>query len=597
MMNNSGTEFYSLPSPYQIIKKLGNGSFGKVYLVVNGENQQQCVIKLLHPVSDDPHFVQQARRLFKQEAEILKKLNHPQIPQLIDYFEKDGEFYLVEEYIEGKTLRHELSDQSWSESATIKLLLEGLQILKDIHSQGIIHRDIKPDNFIRRERDQKLVLIDFGAVKEFNLEQTRILNPTIALGTYGYMPSEQARGKPRKSSDIYAMGMIAIQALTGKNPTILEEDDNGEILWHNVVSVNRDLGKIIEKMTRYDYKLRYQSADDVIQDLENYIRNQQANYCPPTQIIDENSHEICTIKLDEDINKNHHTSQEETQHISHGEFKSLTDNLMESNSLSQSLKEKKISDKKWLKFPVLTTIAFSIVVTAIASGYFIYRQKQAKIKQENADFLASLDTAYNTQSYTECFVKAEARIEDSNNHIAEEELGEYVGKCRLQMAKEKANSFDYGEALNIAKQIPSSNPYYDETQALIEDWSQLIFEEAKILYTEAGQLEEALKEIDRIPENPIREASLMMANQWQEEFDRNTLLVKQSQQDLESGNCEGAIASAKEINGSNYWLREKKILISEGEKCLQNQGITTPIDDESDSLPDNVIICPPILCP
>lgn len=198
-MDNPAAQLPLIPFPYQVIKKLGNGSFGKVYLVINTTNQQQCVIKQLHPSSEQPNFIKQARRLFRQEAEILKKLNHPQIPKLIDYFEDKGEFYLVEEYIEGKTLRHELpSGKCWTEVATIKLLLEGLGILKDIHNLGIIHRDIKPDNFIRRQEDQKLVLIDFGAVKEFNLEQSRLLDPTIAMGTRGYMPTEQARGKPRK---------------------------------------------------------------------------------------------------------------------------------------------------------------------------------------------------------------------------------------------------------------------------------------------------------------------------------------------------------------------------------------------------------------
>ena len=128
--------------------------------------------------------------------------------------------------LRGETLSLELrGHKPWTETKVLDFLEQGLEILDYIHRQGVIHRDIKPDNFIRRQDDQKIVLIDFGAVKHFNVEQSHIINPTVAIGTHGYMPSEQARGKPRKNSDIYSLGMIAIQALTGKNPISLKEDE------------------------------------------------------------------------------------------------------------------------------------------------------------------------------------------------------------------------------------------------------------------------------------------------------------------------------------------------------------------------------------
>lgn len=590
-MNNSATQLNSLPSPYQMIKKLGNGSFGKVYLVINTQNQQHCVIKKLHPASNQPNFVKQARRLFKQEALILKKLNHPQIPELIDYFEEDGEFYLVEEYIEGKTLRHELPlGKCWSEVATIKLLLEGLGILRDIHNLGIIHRDIKPDNFIRRKQDKKLVLIDFGAVKEFNLEQTRLLDPTIAMGTRGYMPTEQARGKPRKNSDIYAMGVIAIQALTGKNPIELEEDEEGEILWRNLVTIDDGLGDIISKMTRYHHKLRYQSASEVIKDLHSYINNKQKS-SPPTQILD--SQPLANPKVDN--------------------TKAIDDNnnsMSDIASVSEVDKKDEFSLSEWLKSPLGSTLTTAITIGVIATGgvYIMNQQQKAKIEQENSDFLASLDTVYNNQSYTECYEKAEQRGKDANNHISSQELGEYVGKCRLEDAKQRAKFLRYAEALEITKHIPRGNPYYNQAQIMMEEWSRAIFDRAKHLYTEEGKLEAALKEIDTIPDNPIRQAGLIVVSQWQEEYNTNTYLVSQAQRDLEYGNCESAIATASQISGSNYWLLQGKKIVDKAQKCFKDQGGSLPTytnnnsnssnhSNNSQDLPDNVIICPPILCP
>lgn len=594
-MNNSATQLNSLPSPYQMIKKLGNGSFGKVYLVINTQNQQQCVIKQLHPISDQPNFVQQARRLFKQEAEILKKLNHPQIPKLIDYFEEEGEFYLVEEYIEGKTLRHELvPGKCWSEVATIKLLLEGLGIIKDIHAQGVIHRDIKPDNFIRRKQDQKLVLIDFGAVKEFNLEQSRLLDPTIAMGTRGYMPTEQAMGKPRKNSDIYAMGVIAIQALTGKNPTELKEDDEGEILWRNLVTIDDALGDIIAKMTRYHYKLRYQSASEVIKDLHSYIANQRQS-CPPTQILEDTS---STGKASSEF------------HSKVVNNNSPVKSSVSSSSSSISVEEtsqtgEKFSFNEWLKSPLGSTLTTALTIGVIATGgvYVMNYQQQEKLEQEKVDFLASLDKAYESQSYRECYEKGEERLQDPNNHISEQELGEYVGRCRLEDGKQKAQFLNYAEALEIAKQIPQGNQYYNQAQIMMEDWSRAIFDRAKELYTEQGKLEEALKEIDTIPDNPIRQAALILVSDWQEEYKTNSYLLSQAQRDLEYGNCESAIATVSQISGSNYWLLEGKKIVDQAEKCLKDKGVENPRPNPSQSNDtpsppnNNVITCPPILCP
>ena len=110
-----------------------------------------------------------------------------------------------------------------------------------IHGQGVIHRDIKPDNIIRRKQDGKLVLIDFGAVKQVRMQQVTSVGQvsvTVAIGTPGYMPTEQSSGKPRPSSDIYALGMVGIQAVTGLLPSQLKEDEDGEAIWG--INVRRD---------------------------------------------------------------------------------------------------------------------------------------------------------------------------------------------------------------------------------------------------------------------------------------------------------------------------------------------------------------------
>ncbi|HEY9295818.1 MAG TPA: tetratricopeptide repeat protein, partial [Phormidium sp.] len=147
-----------------------------------------------------------------------------------------------------------------------------LRTLAFVHQQDVIHRDIKPSNLIRRKEDGKIVLIDFGAVKEIRslvLHSEEQMTGTILIGSSGYMPSEQLKGKPRFNSDIYAVGVTAIQLLTGVSPDQFEEDvETGEIIWRELVSISNELAVILKKMVRSHFKDRYQSVKEVLFDLE-----------------------------------------------------------------------------------------------------------------------------------------------------------------------------------------------------------------------------------------------------------------------------------------------------------------------------------------
>lgn len=261
---------------YKIIDLLGQGGFGTTFIAQNQHlpGNQQCVVKQLKPQATDPLTLQIARRLFETEAKVLHQLgNHDQIPQLFAYFEENQEFYLVQELIEGNDLSKELIlGQKLSEDWVISLLRDILEILDFVHQQNVIHRDINPRNLIRRKQDNKLVLIDFGAVKQVSTQVIKggRTNLTIAIGTPGYLPSEQANGYPKASSDIYAVGMIGIQALTGILPHELPiNPDTGEISWQDKASVTPEFAQVLDTMVRYDFRQRYQSAASALQALND----------------------------------------------------------------------------------------------------------------------------------------------------------------------------------------------------------------------------------------------------------------------------------------------------------------------------------------
>lgn len=222
------------------------------------------------PARRDARFMEVARRLFDAEAEILLILGkHIQIPDLLAYFEENNEFYLVEEYVRGQTLSKELSARdTQDEEYVISMLKSVLQVLKFVHEHRVIHRDIKPDNIIRNSQDNNLVLIDFGAVKKMQPPSNETELATVAIGTRGYAAPEQLAGHPRLSSDIYALGMIGIQALTGVPPSSLDiNPDTGNVEWHQFVTVSDKLGNILDKMVCYHFNERYQSAAEVLEDL------------------------------------------------------------------------------------------------------------------------------------------------------------------------------------------------------------------------------------------------------------------------------------------------------------------------------------------
>ncbi len=265
----------TLRNRYQIIQFLGGGGFGETYLAKDLDlpGHPHCVVKHLKPKNPTPALLVIARRLFEKEANALYKLSllDERIPKLFAHFEEQGEFYFVQQFIDGYDLTKVITPgKTLTESAVIKLLKNILEVLAIVHRQNIIHRDIKPANLMRRS-DGKIILIDFGAVKELG---TLIVNAqgqtslTIAIGTLGYMPGEQAKGHPKLASDIYAVGMVGIQALTGRIPETLPHDYNtGEVLWRNQAQVSDQFGNFLDKMVRDHFSGRYQDADETLEAL------------------------------------------------------------------------------------------------------------------------------------------------------------------------------------------------------------------------------------------------------------------------------------------------------------------------------------------
>lgn len=269
-----------LSNRYRLIRELGVGGFGKTFLAEDTHmpSRRCCVIKQLKPITNNPQIYQLIQERFQREAAILEELGDKsdQIPKLYGYFCEVGQFYLVQEWIEGQTLTSKVQREGLLSESLVKEIIENLlPVLDYVHSKRIVHRDIKPDNIILRDSDSKPVLIDFGAVRETMATLVSQANNTksIVIGTPGFMPGEQASGRPVYASDLYSLGLTAIYLLTGKLPQQLEtEPQTGEIIWQQyAMSVSSQLRAVLERAIQPQARDRYPSARAMLDAMQSYV--------------------------------------------------------------------------------------------------------------------------------------------------------------------------------------------------------------------------------------------------------------------------------------------------------------------------------------
>ncbi|SRR5579883_1039039 len=281
-----------LNNRYQVIQVLGAGGFGETFLAEDTHmpSRRRCVIKQLKPITNDPQTYTMIQKRFEREAATLEYLGEAsdQIPKLYAYFSENGQFYLVQEWIQGQTLTDIVTAHGpLSEAAVREILLSLLAVLDYVHSKGIIHRDLKPDNIILRNPSfynsaptqggvvsGKPTLIDFGAVKETIRSVVNVPGyPTqsLVIGTPGYMPSEQAIGRPVYASDIYSLGLTAIYLLTGKYPNQLQTNlQTGEIIWQPYApGVSPDFARILNQAVKPHSSDRYTTASKMLYALQS----------------------------------------------------------------------------------------------------------------------------------------------------------------------------------------------------------------------------------------------------------------------------------------------------------------------------------------
>ena len=268
---------------YRVVKEIGRGGFGHTYLAEDTNRfDETCVIKEFAPELNHQDSLGKAKELFSREAEVLYRLEHPQIPKFREWFMDDKlhSLFLAQDYVVGPTYfallqQRKAQGLAFTEAEVLKFLRDALPILSYIHEQGVIHRDISPDNLICRESDKRPILIDFGGVKQVTITmgqwQTKSSdskkNVTL-IGKPAYAPEEQIRlGQVNPSSDIYSLGVTALSLLMGKEPQEFFDSFDSRFKWRGAIQIQPHFAAILEKMTAPRASDRYRSAQQVLSDL------------------------------------------------------------------------------------------------------------------------------------------------------------------------------------------------------------------------------------------------------------------------------------------------------------------------------------------
>lgn len=619
----------TLVNRYKIVKELSHGGFGQTFVAedLHLPGHPKCAIKQLKPLDTRPIVLEAAKKLFDREAETLYKLGkHNQIPSLLAHFEEGSEFYLAQEFIEGKVLSDEiLPGQSLNQPYVTQLLQDLLHILDFVHKQGVIHRDIKPANLIRRFSDNRLVLIDFGAVKEASLQR---LDPqghtssTLAVGTYGYMPDEQANGRPKFASDIYAVGMLGIQALTGILPNQLPEDfATGEVVWRNLMpSIAPELADVLDKMVRSHFTQRYQSALEAIEALQKVpapvaamagvaptvlptpsnlpsiapppvIQPFRSPVAPATEISESTELPLPQVSPPAQVPVTPATLAQP------GAIANPTTPQNESpkNGLSQTttpqpnnlpripiptIPHKQNFGIKLNQKLIWTGVGSIAVVGAIASYFVVQGEGDKRL-------LARLEEARTSKAagnYSQCIERTKSIPSGSRYDGEAKALGEECqtaqinsqAKTILAEAQKLAKDNKLEAAIASVNKITSTSSSYPEAQKLVGQWSESLLQIATRQF-EQGKLKEAIALTKSIPPgSPTEKKAQQLVTQWRSQWSADEAAFKAADKAVKGGKWKEAIASSQKVKTA-FWKKQTDPIVTKANAALTPAPAPEPV--------------------
>ncbi|WP_330204577.1 serine/threonine protein kinase [Cyanobacterium sp. Dongsha4] len=535
-------------SQYQIIQTLENFNEEKIYLVNNIVNNQKYLLQSLDLSLITPEEINHIREKIEFIKNIAKQSeNNQRFPSLVDVLDEEKVIIIVYEKFEGNNLQETLNNrQLWTELEAVNYLYHLLESLDLIHRENLIHQIIKPQNLTIT--NQKIFINNYGKLS--NLKSS--LMETVTLEDKLYIAPEQIRGKIKISSDIYALGMVIISLVTGKNILSLEEDDTGKIIWSEGETLTANFIQIIDKMIAYQTQNRYNNCREVMADIAkffpqsvsekslDYSTENIAHYTPTEIIIptekeefsqEENHSKSSYLNPTEFVNSNNFHQKEKEIIVNDTELINGEDDIKsllplaeeylseESNSFSsriESQNQQEISNNttnnsssflpysehkfnliRQIKTPKGILISFIICILIIFSFSWL---KNYLYQKKVESLITEIQSYYEQENFDECIALINSNTVQSLP-IANSLTDEFLGKCWLGLGEIQAVDGNFAEAINIAIQINRNSSDYERARQFIDDWSEQLFLEAKILCQTKSELSLVEEKLAPIPES------------------------------------------------------------------------------------------------
>ena len=368
-----------LGNRYQIIKKIGDGGMAFVYQAKDKLLNRIVAVKVLRPeFVDDKDFLAK----FKREAEAVANITHPNIVNVYDVGQEGKVHYIVMEYVDGQNLKEIIKNEGvLDEYTALDITKQIAQALSAAHKKGVIHRDIKPHNILISNEDRQVKVADFGIAKA--VSNSTITNIGSIIGSVHYFSPEQAKGQPvANNADLYSLGIVLYEMLIGRVPfrgdspiSIALQHINEEIEFtqEEKTKIPHSIRTLISKMTEKYPEDRYQSAEEVIEDIDYIEKNIDLDFIKEydnyvTQKIDQDK----LLAKSKRYNTNRNYYEEDLEDYS-DEYEDEEDYYEEQkpvrksnkNNVSKKAKKKKRNNTKKI---IIGVIALAVVVVALFGG-------------------------------------------------------------------------------------------------------------------------------------------------------------------------------------------------------------------------------------
>ena len=368
-----------LGNRYQIIKKIGDGGMAFVYQAKDKLLNRIVAVKVLRPeFVDDKDFLAK----FKREAEAVANITHPNIVNVYDVGQEGKVHYIVMEYVDGQNLKEIIKNEGvLDEYTALDITKQIAQALSAAHKKGVIHRDIKPHNILISNEDRQVKVADFGIAKA--VSNSTITNIGSIIGSVHYFSPEQAKGQPvANNADLYSLGIVLYEMLIGRVPfrgdspiSIALQHINEEIEFtqEEKTKIPHSIRTLISKMTEKSPEDRYQSAEEVIEDIDYIEKNIDLDFIKEydnyvTQKIDQDK----LLAKSKRYNTNRNYYEEDLEDYS-DEYEDEEDYYEEQkpvrksnkNNVSKKAKKKKRNNTKKI---IIGVIALAVVVVSLFGG-------------------------------------------------------------------------------------------------------------------------------------------------------------------------------------------------------------------------------------